>query len=232
MTKIESSLTLVHTFLFPFPDLLLFYLNTHFALKIYRNPHWISENSLLENAHLFCYYAFNGLLFYFYMYSFAHIFAISFTIPCCLLLIFFVKIRQSYRQLVVLSRVRYSSAKYYRARKEYISTLRYFFAINHDYGRIFFATVIIFAPVNAMMTMWVTLGFVDLEKNGFVAFYVVYQLYFMLVLHLFLTYCTRGIHRLAKVLIKIMVGSGHQVGELRSRMVLAQDILALHTTKW
>lgn len=210
--------------------MLLIYLNYFFIIKIYQNYNWINNNIFFENFCLFCYYLFSSFLFFCFMYAFSHVFAISFTSSCCMLLIFFVKIRQSFLQLVKLSNQRYSSLRYTKIRATYIHTLQYFFKINHDYGKLFLATIMIFAPVNAMMSMWITLGFVKLENNVFVAFFIFYHLYFIFVLHLFLTYCTRNIHRLSSVLIKLMVHSGHQVGEIRSRMILANDIFALHTT--
>lgn len=215
----------------PFLELLIFFLNFYFAYKVYHNYIWISDKSLLSIAFLLCYYLFCSFLFFIFLYSFAHTFAIIYTSLSCLLMIFFIKIKQNCVQLVKLSKRKFSSIEYCATRQTYTSTLQYFFSINTNYGKLFFVTIIIFAPVNAMVIMWIVLGFVDLRDNGLVLFFMFYHFNFIFVLHLFLTYCTRNIHRLARVLIMLMVASGTQVGRLRSRMTLAHDIFALHTTK-
>lgn len=80
---------------------------------------------------------------------------------------------------------KYTVRKYRRARHAYISTLTFFFDVNHAYSKIFCATIVTYAPVNTMMTMWITLGYVDLERNGFIGFFIVYHLFFIFFLHFF-----------------------------------------------
>lgn len=175
----------------------------------------------------------NSLFTALYAFNIAYVFTFGFAFSSVLIKVFFVQMRQLHLELGSISPhggVQFGQ-NYVEYRRKYAHKLVHFFALNKMYGRVFLAILCGCAPITALMTVWVTLGQVEMEKSFFVLFFVTYGYLAMFVIHLFLTYCSRHIHRPAKSLIRLMVHSQqHRLEALRVRQLLAADIAAVHTT--
>ena len=120
----------------------------------------------------------------------------------------------------------FSSIKYNYCRIELMKIYKIFFAINKMYGRAFLANLLVYCPINVVMSTWIMLG--SIQFNVFVVILIAYQFVFIFMAHLGLAYCTKHFHRPAKLLITLMVGSMPRVAHLRGRLRLSNDIAAIH----
>ena len=139
------------------------------------------------------------------------------------------QLQQQFDQLV---HFRFDRQLYSQYRHRMIQNLAFFFTINRMYGRLFLACVVSFAPSSAAMAMWITRDIIiggDTNNNSLIKslnmfFFTIYQLVFVMLIHLALTRCTQLIHEPVKVLIATFVHNQHRTGDLRSRIKLIGDI--------
>ena len=205
------------------------YIHITFALKIYSNRHFLLKNfSILSLICITIGHHLSAIGFWLYFFNLSHSFTLLSTLCATLIKIFFIKMQQNYLLLRKLTQTKHLKG-YVWIRTKYIETYVFFFAINQMYGKLILSYLFCFLPINLLMTMWLIHGFVELENNFFMTFFVAYQMVFIFVIHLSLTYCTKIFHKPAKMFIQIMVHSQHQVGHTLARCRLANDICAFHT---
>ena len=81
--------------------------------------------------------------------------------------------------------------------------------------------------------MWITYGRTGMSGGsiGVIIFFIAYQNIFILIMHLALTRCSAHIHRPGPLLAVALGRTAHPVGDLRTRLRLAHDLFATHTTR-
>lgn len=168
--------------------------------------------------------------FYFlFFYNIAHILTVGFTFSITFVLIFFIRMRQNYHLL--RSRECVTCIGYCHYRRQYTQTLLYFFECNRMYGRIFLSVLATFCPINVVLSMLVTLHNIPPQNSIVVVFHIVYEYLFIFGMHLFLTNCTKHIHRPAKVLTRLNATRQaiNPHNRVRNRFRLALDLFVVHT---
>lgn len=188
--------------------------------QLYNDNTWIVIIASIILFHL------SAMGFTLYFLNITHVFVCVFAFWGILLDIFMYIMKQNYDIIVSELPKALNLARYVAYRRKSIAALSLFFATNKMYGRLFFATLFCFYPVNAKMTMWMVQANLKAENNFIVAFFSVYQMVCIFAAHLVLTRTTPAIHKPSKLLFTIMVRNQHRIANFRLKLQLSNDILA------
>src|SRR5699024_7530589 len=115
--------------------------------------------------------------------------------------------------------------------EKFSRNLSFFFHLNHTYGGMFLANILVFCPTNACLSMYIIRGdVVYFNSIAIIGFFLFYQGMTIFIEHLCLTMVSAHIHQPSKVLIHILV---HNMSDRKlagsPRLRLANSIFGLHT---
>lgn len=187
---------------------------------LYNDNSWIVIIASLILFHL------SAIGFTLYFINITHVFVCVFAFWGILLDIFMYMMKQNYDIIVSELSKGLNLQRYNAYRTKNILALSLFFSTNKMYGRLFFATLFCFYPVNAKMTMWMVQAKLKAENNFFVAFFSIYQMVLIFAAHLVLTRTTPAIQKPSKLLFTMMVRNQHRIANFRLKLQLSNDIFA------
>ena len=193
-----------------------------------RNNNWWWWKTVVPSVALYLTSQFG---FFLYFTNLANCLSVAYSCMSASLMIFYIKMKQITLLLAEISRKRYITNRALRRyRRVFGGNLRFFFRINEMFGRLFLASLIVCCPISIVFTLWFVLGYIPLENNFFMCYYIFYQFVYIFVGHLALTICTKLIHRPDRHLLTLLLTSGTQQRSLRQQILLSHDYEALHTS--
>ena len=172
-----------------------------------------------------------------FFFTMAHVYLLYFTTASSLILIFFIKIKQTYQYLCKLCchrSVRFALKPFAHFRRHFIASLSLLEDINQMYGTLFLGFIAMTFPLNAVMLNLALSEQTTPRHKLLNTFLITYQFNVMFIIHLFLTLCARYVHRHSKVMFSLMVRQKRRrrrlVEQRQTRLRLANLIFAFHTT--
>lgn len=191
------NLNCFHNFLL-IVNLLAIYAHTHYLLVLYK--HWdqltADGHSMFSTIIILLFHFSRGPFYWLCFYSYAHQLSICFSTSFALIVMVFIKIKQSFTLLAQLSSQRrtLTTKSYTFFRSSYFDALTFFQQTNRAFGHLYLACFLAHCPVNIIINIWLFNG--QVTNSFFVIVFNVHELLFLFGIHLMLSRCTMHIHQM------------------------------------
>ncbi len=191
------NLNCFHNFLLTV-NLLAIYAHSHYLLVLYE--HWdqlmpSDEHNILTTFVILLFHLSRGPFYWLCFYSYSHQLSICFSTSLTLIIMVYIKIKQSFTVLGQLSRQcrKFTTKSYTFFRTSYFDALTFFLQTNRAYGHLYLACFLAHCPVNIIINIWLFNG--QVTNSFFVIVFNVHEFLFLFGIHLMLSRCTMHIHQ-------------------------------------
>lgn len=199
-----------------------------FLSRIFNFDEFIIKSTSIFMLAMLFHFA-NSIIFYFYLILFLKILILIICISNTILLMAFIKLRQTYRYLSE-SADHFMWSNFFKFKQNHLETCQFFSPTTRLYGKIFTTFLFVNAPANVWLTMRVIYG---QAEPGLAHFFVVQVIIIQIVVifgtHLFIVQYSRFVHLPCRLLIHLFVAKLYKIGDLKSRMRMSATIQVLHT---
>lgn len=182
-------------------DILVVYVHLHYMGQMYK--HWdqitdYGNNNMIFTLAILFFHLSRGPFYWLCFYSYSHQLSICFSTSFALIVMFYIKIKQSFMMLAQLSckltRTSPITKSYAFFRRSYFETLTFFLRINRVFGHLYLACFLAHCPINIIINIWLLNG--QVANSFFVIIFNVHELLFLMGIHLMLSRCTKHIYQL------------------------------------